>query len=201
MMRISYLLEWFCKGGSFHISSCMHTLMQIYQNIFMFPTRTQARAVMIKNIILNRTLLMHNPNKTKCFATLIVYYTSNIQKQKLGGGEGRAWSPLKCSPHCSLCPAAYAVCLQAMQLTEAWLTWPCVSPGSPPESNFIASPKSDKQQVRSFVTSTFLLLKSLWAMQGLKELSNTSVCRYARPLAILPAIEHSSGHVTTWLLR
>lgn len=29
---------------------------------------------------------MHNPNKTKCFATLIVYYTSNIQKQKLGGG-------------------------------------------------------------------------------------------------------------------
>ena len=66
----------------------MHTLMQIYQNIFMFPTRTQARAVMIKNIILNRTLLMHNPNKTKCFATLIVYYTSNIQKQKLGGGGG-----------------------------------------------------------------------------------------------------------------
>ena len=63
---------------------------------------------------------MHNPNKTKCFATLIVYYTSNIQKQKLGGrGEGRARSPLKCSPHCSLCPAAYAVCLQAMQLTEA----------------------------------------------------------------------------------
>ena len=87
-MRISYLLEWFCKGGSFHISSCMHTLMQIYQNIFMFPTRTQARAVMIKNIILNRTLLMHNPNKTKCFATLIVYYTSNIQKQKLGGARG-----------------------------------------------------------------------------------------------------------------
>ena len=64
---------------------------------------------------------MHNPNKTKCFATLIVYYTSNIQKQKLGGGggEGPARSPLKCSPHCSLCPAAYAVCLQAMQLTEA----------------------------------------------------------------------------------
>lgn len=31
---------------------------------------------------------MHNPNKTKCFATLIVYYTSNIQKQKLGGGVG-----------------------------------------------------------------------------------------------------------------
>lgn len=29
---------------------------------------------------------MHNPNKTKCLATLIVYYTSNIQKQKLGGG-------------------------------------------------------------------------------------------------------------------
>ena len=63
---------------------------------------------------------MHNPNKTKCLATLIVYYTSNIQKQKLGGGGGgRARSPLKCSPHCSLCPAAYAVCLQAMQLTEA----------------------------------------------------------------------------------
>ena len=43
---------------------------------------------------------MHNPNKTKCFATLIVYYTSNIQKQKLGGGggEGPARSPLKCSP-------------------------------------------------------------------------------------------------------
>ena len=34
---------------------------------------------------------MHNPNKTKCFATLIVYYTSNIQKQKLGGG-GRGTS-------------------------------------------------------------------------------------------------------------
>ena len=32
---------------------------------------------------------MHNPNKTKCFATLIVYYTSNIQKQKLGGGGER----------------------------------------------------------------------------------------------------------------
>lgn len=31
---------------------------------------------------------MHNPNKTKCFATLIVYYTSNIQKQKWGGGAG-----------------------------------------------------------------------------------------------------------------
>lgn len=31
---------------------------------------------------------MHNPNKTKCLATLIVYYTSNIQKQKLGGGVG-----------------------------------------------------------------------------------------------------------------
>ena len=62
---------------------------------------------------------MHNPNKTKCFATLIVYYTSNIQKQKIGGGEGHARSPLKCSPYCSLCPAAYAVCLQAMQLTEA----------------------------------------------------------------------------------
>ena len=70
----------------------MHTLMQIYQNIFMFPTRTQARAVMIKNIVLNRTLLMHNPNKTKCFATLIVYYTSNIQKQKLGGRGARAKS-------------------------------------------------------------------------------------------------------------
>lgn len=27
---------------------------------------------------------MHNPNKTKCLATLIVYYTSNIQ----GGGVG-----------------------------------------------------------------------------------------------------------------
>ena len=116
MIHISYLLEWFCKGGSFHISSCMHTLMQIYQNIFMFPTRTQARAVMIKNIILNRTLLMHNPNKTKCFATLIVYYTSNIQKQKLGGGGGRgarevlsSVAPLLPLPSCLCClPTSYA---------------------------------------------------------------------------------------------
>lgn len=64
---------------------------------------------------------MHNPNKTKCFATLIVYYTSNIQKQKLGGGGARGVREVLSSvaPYCSLCPAAYAVCLQAMQLTEA----------------------------------------------------------------------------------